>query len=448
MPAEFDDLNRELESLGTDTRHVSLPGAAAARRRARERARNQAVAAVVGAVAIVAGGVFAFAQPSLISAPDVANSPTDSASPTAEPSPEPTNVPSLTEAVLLQAADLDLGAGWVETDPPVDAWPCAPQPPDGEQVLLRSFEFPEGTGRIDQIVEATAAAQTRLAEIRHDVLACVAAGNDFDLDEVWEVSGIGEETVLIRYWAPPREEAPGEGRLIVSISLVRSGAAVASVTHGGFATDANQPDTTDQAEAAAGRLCAETDGACVSEIRRVRVFPEPAQDIPGWLTPTDVIEATGIAELTTAGEVIPVPEGTLGFVCFESNSGDAGAAVESRTYDNPMDPGGDSVQQAIAQFTSVQAATAHYETLVVEGDACTAEPSLSVENLGTIGGGATGFEGTVWRATAAGSDAVFFYGVVVQGSAVAFVDLQVMPPDEAQIRNLLTIAGERLGEAG
>ncbi len=71
-----------------------------------------------------------------------------------------------------------------------------------------------------------------------------------------------------------------------------------------------------------------------------------------------------------------------------------------------------------------------------------------MENLGTVGGPDTGFEGTVWRATAAGTDAVFLYGLVVNGSAVTFVDINGPTADESQIRELLTLAGERLGELG
>jgi hypothetical protein len=446
MSADFDNLSRELEALGADTRHVPLAGAVAARRRARQRARNQAVAGALAVVAIVAGGVFAFAQPTFTSAPDFADSPTDTPRPTAPPT-----APPLPTSVLLTTEALDPAADWAETDPPAEPWPCAPTPPDDDQILRRSFSYTPGDGRIDQIVvpaSTTDEAASRLTDMRLDITTCLESG-DFDLDQIWSATGIGDETILIRYWAPPREDPPGEGRLIVSISLARSGPAITSVAHGGFAQDANQPDTTDHAEAAIRRLCAATGGACVSgSVAREQVFPEPAQDLPAWLTLDDVTQATGIEQIA-AGAVLPVPEGSIGFVCFESNSRDAGAeVVGSRSYSNALDPGGDSVQQTIVTFGSDQAAREHYATLVAEADACGAEPSLTVENLGTIGGPDTGFDSTIWRATAAGTEAVFLYGLVVTGPHVAFVDLTASTADDQQLRALLTLAGERLADVG
>lgn len=450
MSADFDDLSRELEGLGADTRHLSLPGPAAARRRGHRRARNQAVGAVLGGVAIVAGAVIAFAQPTLISAPDFANTPTDSPSPdntlpTAEPTPP--DVSSLPTSVLLTAEDLDPEAGWVETDPPAEVWPCAPEPPNDENVLRRSFDYPEGNGRIDQVVEPTAEAAARMAAIRNAVTSCVSDGEGFDLDQIWSVTGVGEETVLIRYWAPPREEPPGEGRLLVSISLVRSGDAVTSVTHGGFNTEANTADTTEHAEAAVARLCSVTGGECVTEpTHYLQVFPDP--DVLGWLTVADVVEATGAAEITAASTVLEEPEGSFGFVCFESNSIDAGAGqVDRRSYYDALDPGGQMVDEIIASFPTDQeaAARSHYDALVAEAETCATEPSIVVENLGTVGTAEAGFIGTAWRATAPETDTVFHFGVVVKGAQVAFVNAYLSSPTEDRLRALLTHAASRLG---
>ena len=71
-----------------------------------------------------------------------------------------------------------------------------------------------------------------------------------------------------------------------------------------------------------------------------------------------------------------------------------------------------------------------------------------MENLGGVGGPETGFDGTVWRATAEGAGTVFLYGLVINGSAVSFVDLSAASADEEQMRELLTLAGERLGDLG
>ena len=43
---------------------------------------------------------------------------------------------------------------------------------------------------------------------------------------------------------------------------------------------------------------------------------------------------------------------------------------------------------------------------------------------------------------------MFLYGLVINGSAVSFVDLSAASADEEQMRELLTLAGERLGDLG
>jgi hypothetical protein len=95
-----------------------------------------------------------------------------------------------------------------------------------------------------------------------------------------------------------------------------------------------------------------------------------------------------------------------------------------------------------------EAATAHYDAVTSEGDTCTVEPALSIDNLGTVGDRGSGFTGAAWRATAAETDASFDYGVVISGSNVAFVNLYVRSTDDEQIRTLLTRAGQRLGDLG
>ena len=52
------------------------------------------------------------------------------------------------------------------------------------------------------------------------------------------------------------------------------------------------------------------------------------------------------------------------------------------------------------------------------------DASLDVQNTGTVEGGG-GMTGTTWRATVAESDSAFLYGVVVNGSAVAYVRLDL-----------------------
>ncbi|HMG31459.1 MAG TPA: hypothetical protein VK585_15205 [Jiangellaceae bacterium] len=458
MSADFDsELTRGLTSLSSELGQTPLPGPAAARSRGRRRARNQAIGAVLGAVAIVAGGVFAFAQPAPLSAPEPASPPTGSVSPPTEsvsPTPAPTDAP-LPDAVLLTVADIEPDAepiGWVETDPPAEAWPCVPPVPDSGDALQRSFESPEG-GRIQHIVEPTTTAEdaeARFGEVREELTACVedgtAAGDDFRLDQVWSVTGVGDEALLVRYWAPLREKPPGEGQLIVSVSIARSGNAVTSVMRGGFAQDANLPDTTEDAEAAVTRLCAETGGACVTDPHQEQVYPERAGDLPGWLTLADVAEATGVNRISAASEVIVAPDGTFGFVCFQSGAGAAGAtSVENRRYHDALDPAGIGVDEFIARFPSADEARAHYNTLVAEGDTCSAELSLSVQNTGTLAGEAD-MTGTTWRATAADVGAEFVYGVIVKAAEVVFVSLDLDSPSDEDLAAVLTLAGDRIDE--
>ncbi|HEY9376243.1 MAG TPA: hypothetical protein VIQ02_04010, partial [Jiangellaceae bacterium] len=326
---------------------------------------------------------------------------------------------------------------------PAEAWPCAP-PAAPEQQSQRSFAIPEGTGRIDQIAEAQATAsdaEGRLAYEQDEVASCVRNRAGFDLDEIWRVTGVGEETWLTRYWAAERR---GEERLLVSIALARSGNAVTSITHGGFAQDANQPDSPRLAEAAVRRLCAETGGACVSDkVSQERVFPVPAAVPPAWLTQDDVAQATGMQQVA-ASDVVPIPEGWLGSPCIQSNSLAAGAvSVESVVYGDPLDPGGDMVQQTIAAFESGQQGREHYATLVAENEGCEEAP---VENIGTVGGPDLKFEGTLWRLSIEG-DVVSLFGLLSVDSQVSHVQLNVTGADEEQLRELLTLAGERLSDS-
>ena len=462
MSAEFDsDLRRRLQGLGSEIGPAGLPGPAAARRRARQRARNQAVGAVLGAAVLVGGAVIAVARPTLLTAPEPAG-PGDIA--TSSPAPSPSTSPTPTDgtpdstlprSVLLQVSDIEPEEeepiGWVESDRPVEPWPCAPVAPATDRVLQRLFVNP-AAGRIEHIVEATdeGQAQSRFNEIRDDLVSCVesgaASGADFRLDEIWAVTGVGDQAVLVRYWAPLHEDPPGQGQLIVSVSIARSGDAVTTVTRGGFAQDANVPDTSEDAQAAVARLCPVTGGACVTDPDQRRIYPEPASDLPGWLTVADVAEATGADRIDTVTEVLAGAPGNFGFICFQSDAAAAGAtSVESRTFHDALDPAAVGVEEVIAWFPSDTAARDHYAAVSAEGDACTAEPSLDVQNTGTVDGGG-GMTGTTWHATVAESDSAFLYGVVVNGSAVAYVRLDLPSAADEDLARVLTLAGEHLDD--
>jgi hypothetical protein len=105
------------------------------------------------------------------------------------------------------------------------------------------------------------------------------------------------------------------------------------------------------------------------------------------------------------------------------------------------------VDESIARFPSGSAARAYYDTLTAEGDSCSAEPSLVVQNTGAVAGDG-GLAGTTWRSTVAETDSVFVYGVVVNGSAVGYVSTNLDSTADDELATLLRLAGERLGEAG
>ena len=96
------------------------------------------------------------------------------------------------------------------------------------------------------------------------------------------------------------------------------------------------------------------------------------------------------------------------------------------------------VDEIIASFPTDHeaAARSHYDDLVAEAETCAAEPSIVVENLGTVGTAEAGFIGTAWRATAPETDTVFHFGVVVKGAQVAFVNAYLSSPTEDRLRAL------------
>ncbi len=112
-------------------------------------------------------------------------------------------------------------------------------------------------------------------------------------------------------------------------------------------------------------------------------------------------------------------------------------------YGNPLDPGGDMVQQTVAAFESDQQGREHYATFVAENQGCEEAP---VENIGTVGGPDLKFEGTLWRLSIE-DDAVFLFGLLGVGSQVSHVQLNVTAADEEQLRELVTLAGERLSDS-
>jgi len=462
MSADFEsDLQRELESLSSDTRFMTLGGPDAARRRARQRTRNQAIGAVLGAAVIVGGGVIAVAQPDLSSAPDFANTPSQTDTTSITPSPassEPSQDPStepvpvvlpLTDAVLLTEQDLEQDDGapnWQRVDPPEERWACAPdvEPDEGRQTLERSFRTDDS--RLDHIVEASTAAEAtaRFEAIRDAVTACVESLSDgFGFGWISAFTGLGDDAWQASYFAPPRE---GDAATLVRIDLVRSGLAVTSVSSGGFALDDNYPPSEDRAVAATNRLCEQAEGACVTDVERQLLFPEGAQDLAGWLTPADVAETTGLTAITQATEVIAKDDGSLGFVCFEQNALANGAnSLLGRWYVDPTDPAAEAVEEVVAAFPTGDEGVAYYEALVAEGDSCAAELDITVVNTGTEAPGSQdGFGFTTWQATSTSTGSTWVIGLAVNGPVVIFINYGIVDDVSAeQMRALLERAVAR-----
>lgn len=451
-----DELHRQLASLDTDL--AGLPGAAAARKRGTQRTHHQLTVAALGAAAVVAVGALGIVQLDPTSAPAPATTPSETVTtpdltPTASPSPstpQADTLPTVPAGALLTTEDLPglQEIDWAEVAAS-EPFACAPQVPDGAaSVSFRNSA--ESDAHIDQFIEAVAPGQAgaRLDTLSSGITECIeAGGSNYRLDETWAVDGIGDETWLARYWAPPRTS---DAQTLVAVSITRTGNYVSTVVQGGLAQDANAPADPELATAAATRLCGALGEECVGDITRERLFPEAAAEVAGWLGVDDVVAATGLDEITEASEVRPSDDMGWGHAGLPLDPIAAGALTsENRSYFNTLDPTGDIlVTEVIARFPDAAAARAHYDALAAEADAFQQEGDV-VTNTGTFSG--SGHVGTTWRSENAAVDLVFVYGVVTRGDAVAAVTHSIsgyenrdVTPD--QMRDLLDRAGQRLAD--
>lgn len=454
-PVSTDDgeIRQRLENLGAALGDTRLPGPDAARRRARQRSRRQAGGAVLGAVAAVAVGAIAIGGlPTLNTAPpiDPAETPTDG--PTDDSTGGPTDSLLLTVDDLEESSGADELVGWstaeVGAEPSYD---CAPWIGDADHVVQRSFITP-WDGRLDQIVEISTPerAEARFDEVTDSVVSCVeqaqeAAQEEFRLDEVWAIDGIGDGAWIARYWTPPWTD---EGAMLVVVSIVQVGDTVTTLAEGGMAMDANLPPSHDLVRLAGERLCAASGRACSAEPAAQRVHPAPFPDQPGWLTVQDIEETSGIEGLTEGGEVQDT-DGSYGFACIEVDAAaDGAASVERRMYFDPVWEIGESLDQAIARFPSVSAAEDHFDRIAEEAAEC--GDGMSTESTGEVAG--PGFRGESWRSTSEEFGTAFAFGAVVNGSAVTVLTFPApegfggQDMDADQLGALLTRAGERLAD--
>ncbi|TDD99969.1 hypothetical protein [Jiangella asiatica] len=484
MNSRLDDaLSRRLAGLDADLAGVALPGAAAARRRAAQRTRHQVTGGVLAGVAVIAAGVLAIGDPELTATPEPAPPATDAETPTtvpttptdepttppADPSPDPSQVSSpdtgtddgdtdggggdsrldVPPGALLDLADVtgDSGADWAEA-PPGDSWlPCVPPVPSA----AKAASFAVGNSRFDHIVEPTepGTAADRLAALRAQVTACADGGGDYDLIQVWELSGVGDEAYLLVWSGPPTTQ---ETTTYVTASLARSGGYVSAVFRGGEGQDYNGVPGPDDAVRAIERLCGAIGTDCPVTPEQNRLYPEPEGDLEGWLTIDDLAEI-GLTDITEGGEVSDNTDEygwtDYGHVGLPRDPlADGAESLEHRNYADPMEPGGSALDQLRARFPDADTARAHYEALVTAADGFT-QPGDVIENTGAVSG--DGYEGMTWRAES--EYGVFVYGALLRGDTVTVVLHSIashsdgqpydVPPE--QMRRLLDLAGQRLG---
>ncbi|MBB5786318.1 hypothetical protein [Jiangella mangrovi] len=471
-----DSLSRRLSSLETDLAGISLAGPAAARRRAAQRTRHQVTGGVLAGVAAIAAGVFAISPPDFVASPEpvgpVTDSPTtEETSPTTPPSTppaEPTPDPSENESpdgsgqngstgddgtsslAVPPGALIDLEylirgqespSDWVEV-PAGDSWlPCMPAAGDAAEAV--AFQV-DDYYRVEHIVEpAGTDAEARLAQLRDDLTAC-AEGGDHQLIQVWQVTGVGDETYLLAWQGPPRTE---ETQTYVEASLSRADGFVEIVIRGGAGQDYNGVPQTNDAVEAVSRLCAVSNTECPSEPEREQLYPEPVGDVPGWLALDDLAEV-GLDILARGSDVTDSTELGLtdyGFVGLERDPfADDAESLEQRTYDDPLEPGGVQLTQFRAQFPDTESARAHYDALTAAAEQ-PSQPGDTVENTGTVSG--DGYDGTTWQLTNTEFGTSWLYGAAVSGDVVTVVYYGLiadeLSPD--QMRQLLELAAQRIG---
>lgn len=458
MSADFDsDLQRGLESLSSDAGHIGLPGPAAARRRARQRTRNQATGAVLGAVAIVASGVFAFAQPTLSSAPDYAGPPpSESATPTesATPSDTPTpthDVPGITPDALLRAADLSpiLDSDWQESGPLPDAdlGVCSDALPGGE--LTRWFvpTAQEASHRWNgafQVIEphtdetATTAAY---AALRDTYEQCAAAKEQAQFHDSYTVGAVGDEAYAIVMGVPAEADFGRE----LAIGVARSGTVVTRVIRQVAVQETGPPEliVADLATAV-NRICTTpAGGACAGEPEIDRI-PQNTTGTPGYLSPDDaarVLGTPGVWEV--ALEPTDVGDGGHRHVCavFDDVPGMEATQYTLVTLDAGVPEPARSVTQSVLTFPDEESAISAADQMTAGFDACgQAQPQLEVSPV----------TDQVWLVGISDSvDPPPWWGLARRGSVVTLVEIRVPEADgvtDEDAVSLVDLAGERLAD--
>ncbi|TDD66218.1 hypothetical protein E1262_22955 [Jiangella aurantiaca] len=464
---------------------ISLPGPAAARRRAAQRTRHQVTGGVLAGVAAVALGVVAVSPPEFVASPEPAETGTDTSTPTTvpttptespstppvDPSPDPTSEESpdagagqngddgdrtgdvvIPPEALMLPEDFRNSDAWTAVSEPNEPILCVPESPAPDARASARADF---TGRefdtATQFIEVAPAGTgtDRLHQLRSQAQACVEAASDADtrLVYVWSVGGAGDETWVMSYITPTTLQE--ESVLNVIVGLSRQDDVVSMVAEAQVTTEFYGIGDWESAVGAIGRICTVMFGeSCTDDPQVERLYPEPAGDVDGWLTIDDLAEA-GLGALSDGSQVLgngddggPV---NYGYVAFTRDPfADGAESLAQRHYNDPLELGGPNLTQERATFPDAEGARAHYAELMAAADQFT-QPGDVVENTGTIS--AAGYEAATWRAENAEFGTVFVYGAAVSGNVVTVVyygvDRVDVPPD--QMQRLLERAAQRIG---
>lgn len=475
-----DSLSRRLSSLESDLGGVSLPGPAAARRRAAQRTRNQVTGGVLAGVAAVALGVFAVSPPDFVASPDPAGTPTDSSTPTTTPttpSPEPTTPPPTTPptsdptsdespdgdgedggevvipaAALMLPEDFRNENSWTPASSPNDPILCVPEAPgpDARGSARADFtgrDFDIATQFIEVAPPGTAA--DRLDQLRSEAQECLdeATDDETQLVTIWNVAGAGDETWVMSYITPTTLQE--ESVLNIIVGLSRTGDVVSMVAEAQPTNEYYGIGDWESAAGAIGRICTAMLGeSCADEPQAERIYPEVPGDVDGWLTVDDLAEV-GLGALTDGGDVLDdTDEGgpiDYGFVGFNRDPfADGAESLAQRDYTDPQELGGRIVFQRRATFPDAASARAHYDALAAAAEQPT-QPGDVVENTGTVSG--DGYDGTSWQLTNTEYGTSWLYGAAVSGNVVTAVYYGLiddeLTPD--QMRQLIDLAAQRIG---
>lgn len=474
-----DSLSRRLSSLETDLAGISLAGPSAARRRAAQRTRHQVTGGVLAGVTAVALGVLAFSPPEFIATgepvspvtgtetPTTAETPSTEQPPTPSVEPSPDVEPSENEGpdtgggetgsdatsslmvppdALLTLDDViaDTSAEWTEVEASGAGLPCLPPIPGN--AAATGFETTDGS-HIEQFIDPVAGrAEARLEELRAELTECAESGDGHHLIQVWSVAGVGDGGYLMAWSGPPTTP---DTQTYVTASLVRTGDFVSAVFHGGPGMDYNGPAQPRQAVLSVERLCRAMGTECPASPEQERLFPEPADDVTGWLTIDDIAEI-GLVRISEGSEVMDSGDAgndtNYGFVGLPRDPyADGAESLEQRTYSDPLEAGGGPiVNQARATFPDAESARAHYDALTAAADQFTQEGDV-VTNTGTVSG--DGYDGTTWRSENTEFGTVFVYGAAVSGDVVTVVFHGIAEDDVSaeQMQRLVGLAAQRIG---